>query len=205
MTKNEAKGIWVFAEQRHGTLDKTALELLGKAAELKAVNGEPVTAILAGCGVEALAATLIAHGADRVIVAESEALNSLLLAHGTTPVSGSARMADLVRRPQIGYDLLAPFDPTRPALSKAVREQVEIQLKYAGYIARQEKQVAEFQKAEGRRLPPDADYTAIQGLRLEARQKLQEMRPLSIGQASRISGVSPADVAVLLIWLEQQK
>ena len=138
-------------------------------------------------------------------VAESEALNSLLLAHGTTPVSGSARMADLVRRPQIGYNLLAPFDPTRPALSKAVREQVEIQLKYAGYIARQEKQVAEFQKAEGRRLPPDADYTAIQGLRLEARQKLQEMRPLSIGQASRISGVSPADVAVLLIWLEQQK
>ena len=138
-------------------------------------------------------------------VAESEALNSLLLAHGTTPVSGSARMADLVRRPQIGYDLLAPFDPTRPALSKAVREQVEIQLKYAGYIARQEKQVAEFQKAEGRRLPPDTDYTAIQGLRLEARQKLQEMRPLSIGQASRISGVSPADVAVLLIWLEQQK
>ena len=138
-------------------------------------------------------------------VAESEALNSLLLAHGTTPVSGSARMADLVRRPQIGYDLLAPFDPTRPALSKAVREQVEIQLKYAGYIARQKKQVAEFQKAEGRRLPPDADYTVIQGLRLEARQKLQEMRPLSIGQASRISGVSPADVAVLLIWLEQQK
>ena len=138
-------------------------------------------------------------------VAESEALNSLLLAHGTTPVSGSARMADLVRRPQIGYDLLAPFDPTRPALSKAIREQVEIQLKYAGYIARQEKQVAEFQKAEGRRLPPDADYTVIQGLRLEARQKLQEMRPLSIGQASRISGVSPADVAVLLIWLEQQK
>lgn len=138
-------------------------------------------------------------------VAESEALNSLLLAHGTTPVSGSARMADLVRRPQIGYDLLAPLDSTRPALSKAVREQVEIQLKYAGYIARQEKQVAEFQKAEGRRLPPDADYTAIQGLRLEARQKLQEMRPLSIGQASRISGVSPADVAVLLIWLEQQK
>ena len=138
-------------------------------------------------------------------VAESEALNSLLLAHGTTPVSGSARMADLVRRPQIGYDLLAPFDSTRPALSKAVREQVEIQLKYAGYIARQEKQVAEFQKAEGRRLPPDADYTVIQGLRLEARQKLQEMRPLSIGQASRISGVSPADVAVLLIWLEQQK
>lgn len=76
MTKNEAKGIWVFAEQRHGTLDKTALELLGKAAELKAVNGEPVTAILAGCGVEALAATLIAHGADRVIVAESEALEN---------------------------------------------------------------------------------------------------------------------------------
>ena len=81
---------------------------------------------------------------------------------------------------------------------------MEIRLKYAGYIARQEKQVKEFQKAENRPLPPDADYEAIQGLRLEARQKLQEIRPLSVGQASRISGVSPADVAVLLIWLEQR-
>ena len=137
-------------------------------------------------------------------VAESPALNAMLEAQGTAPVSGSARLADLLRRPQIGYDLLAPFDPDRPPLSRAITEAVEIRLKYAGYIARQEKQVKEFQKAESRPLPPDADYEAIQGLRLEARQKLQEIRPLSVGQASRISGDSPADVAVLLIWLEQR-
>ena len=137
-------------------------------------------------------------------VAESPALNAMLEAQGTAPVSGSARLADLLRRPQISYDLLAPFDPDRPPLSRAITEAVEIRLKYAGYIARQEKQVKEFQKAESRPLPPDADYEAIQGLRLEARQKLQEIRPLSVGQASRISGVSPADVAVLLIWLEQR-
>ena len=137
-------------------------------------------------------------------VAESPVLNAMLEAQGTAPVSGSARLADLLRRPQISYDLLAPFDPDRPPLSRAITEAVEIRLKYAGYIARQEKQVKEFQKAESRPLPPDADYEAIQGLRLEARQKLQEIRPLSVGQASRISGVSPADVAVLLIWLEQR-
>ena len=137
-------------------------------------------------------------------VAESPVLNAMLEVQGTAPVSGSARLADLLRRPQIGYDLLAPFDPDRPPLSRAITEAVEIRLKYAGYIARQEKQVKEFQKAENRPLPPDADYEAIQGLRLEARQKLQEIRPLSVGQASRISGVSPADVAVLLIWLEQR-
>ncbi len=138
-------------------------------------------------------------------VAESEALNQLLTSRGTTPVAGSARMADLVRRPQIGYDELAPFDLTRPELPKAVTEQVEIQLKYAGYIARQEKQVAEFQRVENRILPEDMDYLSIAGLRVEAREKLQSIRPVSVGQASRISGVSPADVAVLLIWLEQNK
>ena len=138
-------------------------------------------------------------------VAESEALNELLIRCGTTPVAGSARMADLVRRPQVSYDELAPFDSTRPQLPKAVTEQVEIQLKYAGYITRQEKQVAEFQRVENRTLPEDMDYLSIAGLRVEAREKLQSIRPVSVGQASRISGVSPADVAVLLIWLEQNK
>ena len=137
-------------------------------------------------------------------VAESEALNALLTGQGTTPVQGSARMADLVRRPQISYDMIKDFDPTRPELSKAVTEQVEIRLKYDGYIARQMKQVEEFRKAENRLLPEDADYLSITGLRVEAREKLQQIRPLSVGQASRISGVSPADVAVLLIWLEQR-
>jgi len=138
-------------------------------------------------------------------VAESETLNALLAAYETTPVKGSARMGDLVRRPQISYDLLKDFDPTRPELPKAVTEQVEIQLKYAGYIDRQLKQVAEFQKAESKLLPQDVDYMTIAGLRVEAREKLNRIRPLSVGQAGRISGVSPADVAVLLIWLEQNK
>ena len=138
-------------------------------------------------------------------VPESEALNALLTANDTAPVQGSARMADLVRRPQITYEMLKDFDVTRPELPKVVTEQVEIQLKYAGYIARQEKQVVEFQRAESRLLPENMDYMSITGLRVEAREKLQQIRPVSVGQASRISGVSPADVAVLLIWLEQNK
>ena len=138
-------------------------------------------------------------------VAESPALSRLLEEKGTAPVSGSARLADLVRRPQLHYDDLAPFDPERPALDAAVREQVEIQLKYAGYITRQLRDVAEFEKEEARALPPGIDYASIGGLRLEARQKLARIRPQNLGQASRISGVSPADIAVLLIWLEQQE
>ena len=103
------------------------------------------------------------------------------------------------------YGDIAPFDPERPELPAAVTEEVQIQVKYAGYLARQEKQVAEFKKEESRLLPPDLDYDSISGLRLEARQKLAQIRPMSIGQAGRISGVSPADIAVLLIWLEQNK
>ena len=135
----------------------------------------------------------------------SPALNEMLEARGSTPVANSARMGDLLRRPNISYEDLAPFDTTRPVLPAAVAEEVEIQIKYAGYLARQEKQVAEFKKEESRLLPAGLDYMSINGLRLEARDKLQQIRPLSIGQAGRISGVSPADIAVLLIWLEQNK
>ena len=138
-------------------------------------------------------------------VAESEDLNTLLAARDTAPVQGSARLADLLRRPQLHYADLAPFDPERPSLDPAVTEQVEIQLKYAGYITRQLHDVAEFEKEEARALPDGIDYAAIAGLRLEARQKLAQIRPQNLGQASRISGVSPADVAVLLIWLEQNQ
>ena len=137
-------------------------------------------------------------------VAASEALNTMLESRDTAPVANSARLADLLRRPQVGYADLAPFDPERPALPEAVTEEVEIQIKYAGYLERQQRQVAEFKKEEARLLPEDIDYNAITGLRLEARQKLSEIQPVSIGQAGRISGVSPADIAVLLIWLEQQ-
>ena len=129
------------------------------------------------------------------------ALNDLLAAKGTAPVTGSARLADLLRRPQVSYEDLAPFDAERPELPRAVREEVEIQVKYAGYLSRQEKQVEQFRKEEGRLLPEDLDYAAMGGLRLEAREKLARIRPVSVGQAGRISGVSPADIAVLLIYL----
>ena len=135
----------------------------------------------------------------------SPELNALLEGKGTAPVANSARLADLLRRPQITYADIAPFDASRPELPNAVTEDVEIQIKYAGYLARQLKQVEEFKKEESRLLPTGIDYEAIAGLRLEARQKLSEIRPMSIGQAGRISGVSPADIAVLLIWLEQNK
>jgi len=138
-------------------------------------------------------------------VPASPALNEMLAARDSAPVDNSARLADLLRRPQVSYDDIAPFDPGRPELPLSVTEEVEIQIKYAGYLARQEKQVAEFKKEESRLLPEGIDYDAISGLRLEARQKLSEIRPVSIGQAGRISGVSPADIAVLLIWLEQNK
>ena len=138
-------------------------------------------------------------------VPSSPALNAMLEDKGSTPVASSARLADLLRRPNVTYADIAPFDTDRPDLPTAVTEEVEIQLKYAGYLSRQEKQVAEFKKEESRLLPVDLDYNAIAGLRLEARQKLSEIRPMSIGQAGRISGVSPADIAVLLIYLEQNK
>ena len=138
-------------------------------------------------------------------VPASEAVNAMLAARDSAPVTNSARLADLLRRPQVTYEDIAPFDPNRPALSEAVTQEVEIQVKYAGYLARQEKQVEVFKKEESTLLPERIDYMAISGLRVEAREKLQAIRPVSIGQASRISGVSPADIAVLLIYLEQQK
>ena len=135
----------------------------------------------------------------------SPELNAMLASRGSAPVTSSARLADLLRRPQVTYADLAPFDKERPDLPAAVTEEVEIQIKYAGYLARQEKQVEEFKREEARLLPEDLDYNAISGLRLEARQKLSDIRPMSVGQAGRISGVSPADIAVLLIYLESKK
>ena len=132
----------------------------------------------------------------------SEALNDMLTNHGTAPVKTGVSLADLIRRPQIAYGDLAPFDASRPALPRAVTEQVEIRLKYAGYIQRQLKQVEEFQRLEARPLPEGLDYHSIACLRLEARQKLQAIRPQNLGQASRISGVSPADVAALMVFLK---
>ena len=134
--------------------------------------------------------------------AGTPSLNALLAEKGTAAVDSGCRLIDLLRRPQLTYDDLAAFDPERPDLPPAVREQVEISVKYEGYIQRQLRQAAEFEKLERRALPEDMDYSAIQGLRLEAREKLSNVRPLNLGQAGRISGVSPADVAALMIWLQ---
>ena len=133
----------------------------------------------------------------------SPALDRLLEGRGEPPCPHGARLIDLLRRPRLDYAALAPFDPERPALPPEIREQVEISVKYQGYIDRQNRQVEELRRLEGRALPPDMDYLSIQGLRLEARQKLDKIRPLNLGQASRVSGVSPADVTALMIYLER--
>ena len=138
-------------------------------------------------------------------VAGSDALNALLVQRGTAPVADGARLIDLLRRPQVSYDDLRPFDPGAPVLDKAAREQVEITVKYEGYIRRQQRQVEEFEQLEKHALPDDMDYSDIQGLRLEAREKLSAVRPLNLGQASRISGVSPADIGALMIWLQSRR
>ena len=137
-------------------------------------------------------------------VAPSPMLDAMLTERGESPARDGARLADLLRRPRVGYADLSPFDPNRPDLRLEVTEQVEIVLKYEGYIARQQRQVEEMRKLETRPLPPDLNYMDISVLRLEARQKLQAIRPMSLGQASRISGVSPADIAALMIWLEHR-
>ena len=142
---------------------------------------------------------------EKTNLAPSEPLNAMLTSLGTSPLSTGCKVADLIRRPQIGVRDLAPFDPERPDLPDAVLEQVEIQIKYAGYIERQNQAVEEARRLDGRLLPQDMDYTQVRGLRLEAAEKLSKIRPLSIGQASRISGVSPADIAVLLVWLAQNQ
>ena len=133
------------------------------------------------------------------------ALSEMLCAKGTAAAPDGCSLISLLRRPQLTYDDLAPFDPQRPRLPAAVREQVEISVKYAGYIQRQQKQVEDLRRMEAHTLPPDLDYTAIQGLRLEAREKLSALRPMNLGQAGRISGVSPADMAALMIYLENTK
>ena len=138
-------------------------------------------------------------------VAPSEALNDMLVSRETSPVTTGTRLIDLLKRPQLDYKCLAPFDVTRPDLEPNLFEQVEIEIKYEGYIQKQLKQVEQMKKLEKKQLPADFDYKQLGGLRLEAQEKLNKIKPLNIGQASRISGVSPADVSVLLIWLASKK
>ena len=142
---------------------------------------------------------------DHTGVPPSPELDKLLADRGEPPCPHGARLLDLLRRPRVSYEDLKAFDPERPALSPEIREQVEISVKYQGYIDRQNRQVEEMRRLEDRPIPPDVDYLGIQGLRLEARQKLDKIRPLNLGQASRVSGVSPADVTALMIHLEKQR
>lgn len=133
-------------------------------------------------------------------VAPSDVFNKFLTEHETAPLSTGCKLADLIRRPQLNYALLKPFDEERPDYPLEIGEQVEIQLKYEGYIEKQMAQIARMRKLEEKSLPETVDYTQIRGLRLEAAEKLNAHRPANIGQASRISGVSPADISVLLVW-----
>ncbi len=129
-------------------------------------------------------------------------VQDLLISYGSIPLSNGIKLVDLIRRPELDYDKLAPIDPDRPELSDEVREEVNIYIKYEGYLTRQAKQVAQFKKLESKLIPDDIDYDLVSSLRIEARQKLSALRPANIGQASRISGVSPADISVLLVYLE---
>lgn len=140
---------------------------------------------------------------SHIHVGGNKEVQSLLEQYGSTPLKTAVTLAELIRRPELSYEVLAPIDKERQPLPKDVIEQVDINIKYDGYISRQMKQVEQFKKLEAKKLPEDIDYMAINGLRIEAKQKLSAIRPASVGQASRISGVSPADVSVLLIYMEQ--
>ena len=137
-------------------------------------------------------------------VRPEEKVNDLLKKAGTSPLSTGTKMAELLKRTEINYDMLKEIDTNRPELSIQEKEEVEIQIKYEGYIKLQEAQVEKFKKLETKLLPPDIDYETLKGISLEGRQKLNKFKPRSIGQASRISGVSPADVSVLLVYLQQR-
>ena len=151
---------------------------------------------------------LIAQEIERVKhvnVPPSEELARYFESVGTEKITTGCKLSQLIKRPQLSYEGLAPFDKDRKELPDAVKEQVELQIKYEGYIAIQQEQVEAMRKLEAKKLPADIDYTQIKGLRLEAIEKLAKIMPLSVGQASRISGVNPADVGVLLVWLEQNR
>jgi tRNA uridine 5-carboxymethylaminomethyl modification enzyme len=138
-----------------------------------------------------------------IFLGPNEELNKLLEEKGTAVMTTGMRLSDLIKRPQLSYEDLAPFDKTRPELPFAVKQKVEVEIKYEGYISRQQAQVNEMLRLEGKTIPEDIDYSIIKGLRLEAIEKLNKIKPANIAQASRISGVSPADISVLLIYLSK--
>ena len=142
---------------------------------------------------------------SKVVISPTKEVNDILVSRETSEITTGVKLIDLLRRPQLDYKALAPVDTTRPQLDSNIFEQVEIEVKYEGYIEKQLKQVEQMKKLQRKLLPTDFDYTQLTGLRLEAQEKLNKIKPLNIGQASRVSGVSPADINVLLIWLSQRK
>ena len=142
---------------------------------------------------------------ENTFVGASKEVQELLESYGSTLLKNGSSLAELIRRPELSYGILAPLDKKRPQLPQDVAEQVNINIKYDGYIRRQLKQVEQFKKLETKRLPEDLDYDGVNGLRIEAKQKLKEYRPVSVGQASRIAGVSPADISVLLVYMESYR
>ena len=138
-------------------------------------------------------------------IGANKKVQDLLMENGSTPLKSASTLAELVKRPELSYEVLEPIDPDRKPLDEAVIEQVNINLKYEGYISRQMKQVEQFKKMENKLIPDDIVYEEVHNLRKEAIQKLNDVHPHSIGQASRISGVSPSDISVLLIYIEQMR
>jgi tRNA uridine 5-carboxymethylaminomethyl modification enzyme len=142
---------------------------------------------------------------EKTVIGANSKVQELLKSLNSTPLTTAATLAELIRRPELNYELLESIDPERKDLPKDVIEQININIKYEGYILRQQRQVEQFKKMENKKIPEDIDYSKISGLRIEARQKLEKFKPISIGQASRISGVSPADISVLLVYMMQHK
>ena len=180
--------------------DNADLRLTEKGYEIGLVSGEKHSRFLEK-------KKMIAKELERVentVLPPSEELQEFLVSRETSPLKTGARLSELIRRPQLNYELLKPFDKTRPDYPDEVFEQVEIELKYEGYIKRQQAQVEEMRRLEVKRIPETVDFNAIEGLRLEAREKLTKARPENVGQASRISGVTPADISVLLIFLAKE-
>lgn len=177
--------------------DNAPERLLAIGHEVGLVSDERYAAFLADC--DALENEL--ERIKSVTIHPTDKLNALLVQKGTSPISAGIRLYELLKRPQISYSDMAEFDPERPALKYSIVNRLEIELKYSGYIKIQQEQIDKMRKLESKLLPSDVDYTSIKGLRLEAQEKLNKFKPLNVGQAGRISGVNPADVSVLLIWL----
>ncbi len=179
--------------------DNADLRLRGIGHEIGLVSDEQYEYVLwKEKAIEAEIARL-----EKTNIGANEKVQTFLEAHGSTALKSGSTLAELIKRPELNYGMLAELDEKRPELPADVREQVDINLKYDGYIRRQKQQVAQFKKLEGRKIPADLDYTTVNSLRREAVQKLNLYKPENIGQASRISGVSPADISVLMVHLEQ--